>query len=257
MPRLDVPEIMDQSWCPGWLRDELVEAIRGAEQIGDLFRVLVPRVRELLDLAPERRVVDLCSGAGGPALLVHRRLRRAGDPATLVLTDLYPSGKAMARLAGEAGVTYLGDPVDAAAVPEYLVGLRTIYNGMHHLPPEVVLGVMEDAARHGQPFLAVEALSRHPWSVLLAWSVAAATWPGSLVRPWTPQTLLLSALIPVVPALLVWEGTASCMRCYDPDELEAMARRCSSRGYRWSIGRTSTMFPAVRLSWLEGRPVSG
>jgi hypothetical protein len=255
VPRLDVPEIMDQPWCPDWLRDELVESIRAVEQVGDPFRAMVPRVRELLALAPERRVVDLCSGAGGPALLVHRRLRRVGEESELVLTDLYPSRKAIDRLAGEPGVSYRPERVDAGAVPPELSGLRTIFNAMHHLPPDVVAGVMADAARGRQPLLAVEALSRSPWSVFLAWSVAAAAWPTSLLRSWRPRTLVSSTVIPLVPALLVWEGTASCLRCYDLDELRALARSCSAAGYRWSIGKTPTLFPGVHLSWLEGRPV--
>ena len=196
-------------------------------------------------------------GGGGPALLVHRRLRRAGDPVELILTDLFPSAEGQAWVAGEERVTYLPGPVDAAAVPADLRGVRTVFNALRHLSPGVVAGVMEDAAASGQPFLAVEALARSPWSVLLAWSVACAAWPTSVARLPSLRTLLASTLVPLVPVALLWEGFASCLRCYTQSELRSFAVAASRPGYRWQVGTSATVFPGVRLTWLEGRPVAG
>lgn len=253
MPRVNLPELMDQPWCPTPIREEITSSLRHMESLFDPFRVIVPRVGELLALSETRRVVDLCSGAGGPAIDVARHLRDRGDPAELVLTDLYPN-RAAAE-ADRAGHRWWPTPVDAARVPEGLVGVRTVFNALHHLDPEVVVGVLRDAALNRAPFLSVEVVHRSPRGVIHTTAIGVGAWPLSWLRPWTARTLMLCAVFPVVPLVLVWEGFASCMRSYGEDELVRLAREASVPGYQFTVGRTPTWVPAMSLRWVEGRPV--
>lgn len=88
LPRIDLPELMDQPWLPPWLRDGLTDGLRGAERALPFFRPIVPLIGGLTGPAAGR-VVDLGSGAGGPMPVLWPALREAGV-AELVLSDLFP-----------------------------------------------------------------------------------------------------------------------------------------------------------------------
>jgi hypothetical protein len=109
--------------------------------------------------APRRMIVDLCSGGGG-ALVGLAERGALGPVDEIVLTDLYPNAAAFAlaeRRLPPGVCRGVPTPVDASDVPpELRGGVRTLFNSLHHLPPPLVLRVLGDAARQGQPFAAFE-----------------------------------------------------------------------------------------------------
>jgi hypothetical protein len=64
--RLHLLEIADQSWCPRILRDGLTDYLRQLEWVFRPYDPLLPQLRAALARCNEERVLDLCSGAGGP-----------------------------------------------------------------------------------------------------------------------------------------------------------------------------------------------
>ncbi|KIY95761.1 hypothetical protein MNEG_12202 [Monoraphidium neglectum] len=108
---------------------------------------------------PRRVIIDLCSGGGGPLIgLVARGA--LGPVDEVVLTDLYPNAAAFAlaeRRLPPGACRGVITAVDAGDVPPELCGgVRTLFNSLHHLAPLLVLRVLADAARQGQPFAAFE-----------------------------------------------------------------------------------------------------
>lgn len=251
--RRDVPELMDQVWLPGVARDAITGALRAAEELFRPYDGLLPLIGELLDAAEAPRLVDLCSGAGGPMPSLFARLQAAGRAQALVLTDLRPH--AASRAATPPGVQWIGTSVDAAAVDPALRGVRTVFNALHHLPPDVARRVLLDAAAQGQPVLVVETLSWTPMGVIAAVHVAlsvAFTWlvPGPR---WWARALLTA--VPVLPLLLLWEGLASARRCYTEAELREMVQGCTEP-YVFEVRRVPAAWvPLLGLTVVSGRPV--
>jgi hypothetical protein len=57
------------------------------------------------------------------------------------------------------------------------------------------------------------------------------------VRPIRASRLALTYLLPLIPALMAWDGTVSAIRAYAPEELLAIARAVpGSEGYEWDAG---------------------
>jgi hypothetical protein len=57
------------------------------------------------------------------------------------------------------------------------------------------------------------------------------------VRPFRLSRLLLTYLVPAIPALVAWDGTISGLRAYTPDEVLAIARAVpGGDAYSWSAG---------------------
>ncbi|MGH7754464.1 MAG: class I SAM-dependent methyltransferase, partial [Gemmatimonadales bacterium] len=66
MKRLHLFEIHDQPWCPASLRDTLTDFIAFLTRVAGLYDPVVPRLKRALERSGAGRVVDLCSGSGGP-----------------------------------------------------------------------------------------------------------------------------------------------------------------------------------------------
>jgi len=185
------------------------------------------------------RFVDLCSGNGGPWFqLIEQVRQRAGEPVSVTLTDRFPSAEAARRAQAAGGVSCFMEPVDARRVPEHLRGVRTLFNGLHHLRPDDARAVFQDAVAHGQPVAVFEMLERN-WLAVVRGGLLAASVPllTLFVRPLTWQRIVLTYLIPVAPLLLLWDSVVSVLRCYRPDELRAMVDGLNGPRYTWEIGK--------------------
>ena len=154
MPRRRVHayEFEDQPWFPAELRGYLTDVLHVAHRVFRVYRLWAPRIAELLEQTGERRLVDLCSGGGGPALAIADQLRDRGLQPDLTLTDLYPNHTACARIngAGRPDLRYRAESVDATAVPPELDGIRTLFAGFHHMPEAAARSILADACRQGR-----------------------------------------------------------------------------------------------------------
>jgi hypothetical protein len=76
---------------PAAVRDTVVESLTRTLAWGRMLRNLVGPFQEFLDAAGVDQVLDLGSGAAGPATLLADEIRRAGGrPPQFLLTDLHP-----------------------------------------------------------------------------------------------------------------------------------------------------------------------
>lgn len=254
-PRLHLVEFTDLPGLPRPLRRWLGDYLRGIVTVTRLFEPAAPRIADLLRATGGDRVVDLCSGAGGPWPALAGPLEALLDrPVRVLLTDLHPDAGTWAWLEASAQVGVSGHPgpVPAHDVPAALQGVRTLFDGLHHLPPASARAVLADAARHGVPLLAAEAVERSAlglagvlFSPLLVWAVTPFLRPLSLPR------LLFTYVLPVVPLMVLWDGIVSVLRCYQPDELRALTDGLDDR-YGWSVERVRRFGPGSTV--LVGTP---
>ena len=166
MPRIHAFELQDQPWYPATLGDAGTAYLRTLSRLLGAERFLTPPIAGALKEAGVDRIVDLCSGAGGPVTDIARTLREQGQPVAVVLSDLKPNTAALAALADAPGVTVAPQPVDAAAVPAGMTGLRTLFNAFHHFDDDLALAVLQDAVDAGQPIAIVELSERAPQTVI-------------------------------------------------------------------------------------------
>ena len=92
--RLHAPEIEDEAWCPSFLRDGLTDFLAASSDALGLYDGATPIVAGLVRRNGAKRLVDLCSGGGGPTVRLRAGLARDhGLDVEAILTDLYPNMK--------------------------------------------------------------------------------------------------------------------------------------------------------------------
>jgi hypothetical protein len=248
VPRLHLFELCDQPWLPRVLRDAETRYLAAAIRLARPFAPLAPKIAGAMTDAKTDRVVDLASGGAGPWPGLAADVGAAGGPTpNVTLTDLFPNTGAYERL----GLPFERTPVDARHVPAHLRGVRTMFDGLHHLRPADARAVLADAHRARQPIVIGEAMSRRLpilLSTLLIPLFVLLLTPRA--RP-TALTLVLTYLVPILPLAIAWDGFVSCLRTYTPRELESLTAGLD--GYRWEAGLARHRGAAV--TYLVGVPV--
>jgi len=243
MGRLQLFEIHDQDWCPPSLRDALTDFLQFTISLGRSYAPIVPMLRDAITRTGATRVVDLCSGAGGPWRTLRQEL---GVPVTL--TDKYPN-----RAASTSALPFHPEPIDATAVPAQLDGFRTLFTSFHHFRPADARAILGDAVRRRQGIGVFEISRRAPLEI----AVIALTWLAVLalvpfIRPLRWSRLAWTYLPPVLPLVGVFDGVVSCLRTYSPAELRELLRGLDT--YDWEVGVTRGRWSPLAVTYLVGVP---
>jgi len=257
MPRRRLFEFHEQPWVPPIIRDSVVEGLYHLVRGRRLMRKLAGPFLDFLDRTGADRVVDLCSGAGGPALILAEEIARLGRrPPQIVLSDLFPRPDlwegARRRVPGR--VDYWPRPVRATTLPDDLSqgSPRMLGNALHHFRAEAARAILEDAAAHSPGIFLCELFPPglrgfHAMLWPKPWIVAALPWLSS-ARPL--RRIMLTLLMPVISAALIWDGAVSSLRMYREPELRSLMAALGDR-LEWTYG-TFPYRPAGWSTYLYG-----
>jgi hypothetical protein len=255
--RLHGIEIHEQPWCPATLRDAATDFLHFLVNRVDMYRRVVPSLRVALERTGPRRVVDLCSGGGGPWLELHERLSEpGGDPVRVTLTDLHPNLSAFRYVRQRSGgaVTGREEPVDATRVPESLDGFRTLFGSFHHFRPRDARAILQDAVAKGRGIAVVDG-TRGPLMLLgtpLALLIVPLVVP--FMRPFRWSRVIWTYVVPLLPMVAAFDAVMSCLRCYTPQELRELSDGLEGPPYEWRVGRCWAPWFLVRVTYLIGWP---
>jgi hypothetical protein len=254
MRRLHLVELEDLPWFPRVIRDLATDYLQFVAEWLHFDRAMAPLVCRVLEHVETRRVVDLCSGGSGPLPGLVRELAAQGVDVRATLTDLYPNIPAFEQIAAASNgrIDFERRSIDARAVPDRLPGLRTIFNGFHHLRPEDARAVLHAAAAARQPIAMFEISERSIRMlpvVLTPLMVLVAT---PFMRPFLWRRLLWTYLIPLVPLTCLWDGIVSQLRAYSVDELRGLS--AGSAPMHWEIGHLPIASGVARLTYVLGTP---
>lgn len=259
MRRRQLVEIEDLSWCPRAVRDGGTDWLAFMANATKAFSPIAPKIRAAMRSMGTQDVLDLCSGGGGPWLTLERDLVPSG-PVNVTLSDRYPNLEALTATRERSGgrLGFHPEPVDATDVPGSLRGVRTMFNAFHHFPPDQATAILTDAVRKRCAVVVVEGLDRRAAGLFaMPLQVPAILLLTPLVRPFRWSRLFFTYAIPLIPLLVVFDGTMSLLRLYLADELrELVAKVPGQETFDWDIGFTPVRGVPIALTHLVGTPKS-
>lgn len=256
IPRLQLVELEDLPWFPRLFRDLATDYLEFVGTRIAMDRGVAPVLRKALERAGATRVVDLCSGGGGPVRALRRRLAEEGLAIDVMLTDRFPNLAAFRRLArAEPGLVAVEDAVDARAVPPSLTGFRTLFNAFHHFGPVDARGILRDAVRAEEGIAVFELSERSLRMMLPLLLTPLLVWGATpLIRPFRWGRLFWTYLAPVVPLVCLWDGIVSQFRSYRPAELRELSAGLGEGAYHWEAGSVPVRGAPARITFLTGVP---
>jgi hypothetical protein len=252
-------EIHEQPWFPQFLREQFVDGLQMILEVMNTYQPIAQLLRMRMEECGSERVVDLCSGAGGPwPSLVRYFEMREGGPPEVFLTDKYPSSSKLLDVESLSAkrIHFIRHSIDATQIPGQLQGFRTLFTSFHHLKPDEGRRLLQDTVDRRQGIGIFEATARHMFTFLSVLFVPVAAWLFlPFRRPFRWSRVLWTYLIPVIPFVLFCDGLISCLRSYSLGELLEMTSGLAASGYRWEVGEQTGRWFGVRITYLIGCPL--
>jgi hypothetical protein len=254
--RLQLVELEDLPWCPRAIRDGGTDWLAFMSSVSGAFTAAIPVIRKAMTAAGTEVILDLCSGGGGPwrslaPALTEPRVR-------IVLSDLYPNIDTAATVAANVGpaVEYWPQPVDATSVPRSLGGVRTMFNAFHHFPFPQAVAVLADAVAARQAIAIFEGASSRAFGfVLMPMQIPAMLLLTPFVRPFRWSRLFLTYLVPLIPLLVLFDGTVSFLRLYTRTELrDVISAVPGHEEFDWEVGSLRIPGVPAHVGYLLGTP---
>lgn len=258
MRRPHLFEFIDQPWYPAALRDLQTDALQ--RMTGPAFAPVAPLIEQALRSTQQRRVIDLCSGGGGPwkTLLP---LLDVGTSLRVTLTDRYPNRPKFESLEREfeGQIDFMARPVQAESVPHGLPGMRTMFSAFHHFPPGQALAVLRNARDAGVAIGVFDVGSARTNTLSLFQTLAFFLVAPLLflltyfvltpkLGPMTWPRFVFTYLIPIVALVTCWDFLATALRAYTRTEMEAMVSALESDDYTWVVHELGTkQFPIFAI----------
>jgi hypothetical protein len=255
IPRLHIFELEDLPWFPQSIRDLATDYLHFIETRFALHEPVVPLLRGAIEESNATRVLDLCSGGGGPVLSAYEALIDGGVTVHFTLTDKYPNLLAFRRLSAlhPSGILYVANSIDATTVPQDLTGLRTMFNAFHHFAPEPARCVLKCAVEARQPIGIFEIPERSLATIFpLLFTPIFVALSTPFIRPFQWRRLLWTYLIPLVPLTCWWDGLVSQLRAYTVGEMLELAQGLGD--YDWKAGRVGIGGTLGHVTYLLGNP---
>jgi len=261
LPRAQLFEFNDRDWVPESLRDTIVETLSRSLDWGGFLAPLAPVIDEFLSAAGTTEVLDLCAGAGGPALILSQEAERLGlDAPRYLMTDLYPRVPLWTEATRRRprSIDFIEDPVDATRIPASISRgrARVMVNAFHHFQPEMAGAILRDAVEQEASILISESFERDPRG---AFPMIPIGIPALLATPLlSPRNRLAKAawtwLTPIALAAGAWDAIISTLRIYSESDLRDLVAPFG-HGYRWKYGTYDYPFGG-RGCYFQGVPAA-
>lgn len=262
MPRQHLFEWEDQPWLAKDLRDIVTDHLRytfSAPRAVNLRETIASILEEPLKRSGAHRIVDVCSGGGGPLPAVLPLLsERCGRSLNAVLTDLYPNASASERIkrASKGQVQGELEALSAFDVPSHLGEFQTLFTAFHHFRPDDAKRILADAAAKNRPIAIIEPFRRGDLPLVAIGGFIRGLVLTPIVGPMTVSRFLWTYPIPIAPFVLAWDGAVSCLRAYTASEMEQLGQEAAP-SYHWSAGvrRIPGAPGGLSITFLIGEPV--
>jgi len=256
MKRYHLFEFCDLPWLPTALRSLTPTFLEAAFRVLGSYQVAVAPLAEALRATGSKRLLDLGSGGAGPLPQLLTGLAKQEQLLVrATMSDKFPNLMALSEAAQRdpERLSFLSDSVDATAVPPEQTGLRTMFQLLHHFPPEVARAILQDAVDKGQGIAIFEVTQRRILGVVMALLIPfLVLLLTPFIRPLRLWRLLLTYVLPLSPLLIAWDAVVSTLRSYTEAELWQLTGSLSGAPYVWKQG--SGRHLTMEVTWLIGYP---
>jgi hypothetical protein len=260
MKRINLFEFTDLPWFPQLFRKYITNLIVVMHRLLKTDKKLAGLLSKLLAGSNNSRILDLCSGSGGPMSDTMQILQKdyGIKNIKLTLTDIFPDRETADKLNNETGseITYQTSPVDATEVNGDKSGVTTMIGSFHHFKPTEARQILESVQNSKNPICIFEVSDNsNPvwlWWISVPINFIMTLFITPMIRGITWHQLLFTYLIPIIPLCFAWDGAVSNARTYTLDDLDELLSKLPSEDYRWEKGKIEGKTKQI---YLIGYPV--
>ena len=255
--RLHLFEFEDLPWFPKFIRDGGTDFLGFILNKAKFYEPTIEVIEQVIQETKHNRILDLCSGNGGPIASLSQKLAPESD-ITFVLSDKFPNLPAFDRLKQTSNnkIDYLPEPLDVITMDGDAEGIRTMYSAIHHFKPREVRIILGNVVQSGMPLCIFDSGDKHIGTILgiMIFHPLLFIFCTPFIRPFTLSRILFTYLIPIIPLYTIWDGIVSIIRLHRPDKLLSVAKSVDkSESYVWKSGKLKNKI-GFSIAYLTGIP---
>ncbi len=258
-PRFQAFEFGDQPWLTGVWREAYLDGLDFVFRVFGVYGRMHEPFRAWAAAAGNDHVLDLGSGSGAPVQTMLANAAKEGRSLPRVsLSDLKPDIRSYAALkaAHPGRIDYVDGPCDAASAQFRGAGLVSICTAFHHFPPPLARKILANAAAHSDGLFIAEVMKRDWLSLIASIPCLLPLMLASFfsARP-SFKKILITTVFPIIPLMIVFDGTVSALRGYRNEEILAMVPEAQRRGWHWTHGELRYL-GFLSISYIHGHRVA-
>ncbi len=248
------------SWFPNSIREGGTDYLRYFLNAVGFYKPIVPLINDALTKTKENKIIDLCSGGGGPIEQIYKSLNERSDhKISITLSDKFPNSNAYTYIKTKSGgqVDFKDFSVDATKVPDQIKGFRTMFSAVHHFEPETIKAILKNSVDHRAGIALFDGGDKNIFTILgiILFHPLAFLVCTPFFKPFKFSRIFFTYLVPLIPLTTVWDGCVSILRLYSPEELLSFAKEISNETYTWKSGKVKNKF-GMHVTYLVGYPTS-
>jgi hypothetical protein len=213
-------EFEDQPWFPQLLRGYMTDYLQFIFNKFDMYKPVVHELNMLMENSNKNTIVDLCSGSGGPLMVIRKNfIRQYNKHISIILTDKFIPKTTINNL--PEGISYHKQPIDAIAVPIELKGLRTMFSSLHHLNTEEIKQIIINNSQSGEPFAFFDSGDKNIimiLSIIIFHPILMIVFTP-FIKPFSLLRIIFTYIIPLVMFFTIWDGLVSIINLYSKENL--------------------------------------
>lgn len=273
-------ELHEKSWCPKILRRYMLAALTfgwsykptSPKWLPAIFfkafnrftysaaDAAVEPLLEGLKVTKQNKILDLCSGTGGPLVVLIDAIEQThGYPIKITLSDIIPcytEWKSLQMKHGENKVSFIASCVDARRAEHYK-GFRTLSCCLHHFRPQDAIAILQSAVNSQEGILIMEMTERSLRGMLMMIGNCQLTTflAALLIRPFSFSRFFYTFIIPLVPLLFLFDGITGVLRTYTDEEKWSMIKKVAGwENYVWQLKAKKLWRTAGSFNYILGYP---
>lgn len=239
MRRIHAFEFGDLTWYPDNLRSYATDYLQFASDTLRIYACVISVIKKGIGCTANTTIVDIASGGGGGFVKIAADLKTSIPFLKVILTDYYPNIDAFKKTkSAQPGIfEYVEAPVNAMDVPKHLKGFRTHFNVLHHFRPKDAKAILQNALDSNQAIGIFEAQQRSINNIVrMLLSPVAVLLMTPFIKPFKPDRIFFTYLLPVLPLVILWDGIISVLRTYTVTELKNMIAELSNKErFNWEV----------------------
>ncbi|WP_350293956.1 hypothetical protein [uncultured Croceitalea sp.] len=242
MKRIHLFEFEDLKWFPNWIRICMTRLIMVMHKKFNTSEDMAKLLAKLIKQTNTSKIIDLCSGSGGPMLDVISHLKNIHKikNVELILSDLYPNLEAAKRInQTDDSISYRTIPLDATNLENDTKGILTMVGSFHHMKPQVARNILVEVQKNNQPICIMEINKKFPivlWWFFIPLSIILCLFITPLVKPLTVKQIIFTYLVPIIPICFAWDAVITSGRIYRMEDLDVLLKGLKTEHFTWEKG---------------------
>jgi ubiquinone/menaquinone biosynthesis C-methylase UbiE len=222
-------ELEDFTWFPSLLRQYQLSYIGCVVKWLNIYKPIVPILKQMQTLPSINNIVDLCSGSGEPAIFLQQQ---TGNSYSTLLTDKFPS-----QIISLPPIAYHPASINALKINPKNDTLYSMYNAFHHFSTKEQTQLIENIVQNNSSIIIVEILTPS------IYSFASVLFAGTLlqciitpfIKPFSIKRLFFTYILPINIFTVVYDGIISVLRSKSSRQYKTFVNKIHTINYNMEV----------------------